>query len=144
MLSAKAADLIVDLVQDSARLVQFIFVRAGKLGRIGKRPVQASHDSWEYRTFFSFGFVANRDDVGKQYPRLENVEDSARFIFGNVDSDFLQDLDRERIQFAWLETGAFPFEKVAATFVEQCRGHLAARAVVDTNEEHLLFHGRKY
>jgi len=86
------------------------------------------------------GFVTDRDDIAEQLAGLENIEHRAGLVLRDVDPDFLKRFDRERVERARLEAGAFRLKQVATSAIEQRGRHLAARAVMDTNEEHLLFH----
>ena len=52
-----------------------------------------------------------------------------------VDSHSGHRLDRERIELAGFEAGAFDFKRIAAEVVEPCFRHLAAGAVVDADKE---------
>ena len=140
MLVAELLDLIVDPAQDLAGLFQPFFVRADKFRWIGERPVQSRRHAGKNWTALRFRFVANRDDEREQLTGYEYVEDGPSFVLRNVDPNLVEDLDGERIKRTRFETGAVRFEKIAAPFVEQRRGHLAARAVVNTNEKHFLFH----
>lgn len=142
MLGAKSPDLTVDLVSHLPRLLDFFLVRAAELRRIGKRPVQPRRHAGKNRATLCFGFIANGDHVREQFSRPEDIKDGLSFVFRNVDPCFTKDFDRERIEFARLEAGALGLERFAAPFVEQCRRHLTARAVVDANEKDLLFHWR--
>jgi hypothetical protein len=58
----------------------------------------------------------------------------------NVDSDFLHRFDNDRVEFAGFEASAAGFELIAADVIEERFGHLAAGAVVDTDEKDLLLH----
>ena len=132
--------LFVDLLQDLARCFHFFFKRAGELARIRKRPVQPSCDAGKNRTALRLRFIANGDDIGKQLSRFKNIEDGLGFVPGDVDPNFAKRFDRERIERALFKPGAVSFEKLTARFVEQRRRHLAAGAIVNTNEERFLFH----
>ena len=50
--------------------------------------------------------------------------------------------DDDGVEFAGLKAGALRFELVAADLIEERLGHLAAGAIVDTNEQNSLFHVR--
>jgi hypothetical protein len=140
MFGTEAPDLVVDLLPNAARLVQSIFMRSGELRRIRERPMQSRRHPGENRTALGLRFIANGDHVGEQLSGFEDVEHGARFVFGNIDPTLVERFDRERIEFARLQAGAFRFKEFAAPFVQQRRRHLAARAVVHANEENFLFH----
>src|SRR5439155_17156399 len=80
MFVAETPDLIVDLVPNMARLVHFLFESAGRLRRIGKRPMQPGGHAREDWTPSGFRFVANRDHVGEQFARFENIEHGLCFV----------------------------------------------------------------
>jgi hypothetical protein len=46
----------------------------------------------------------------------------------------------EWIQVSRFKSGALGFEELAALLIEQRRRHLAARAIVHTDEQNFLFH----
>jgi hypothetical protein len=123
-----------------ARLLQTCFARATERCRIREEPMQSFRDAGKNRATLRAGFVADRDDVGEQVPGLENIEDSARFVLRDVDPDFVKRFDRERVERAGLEPGAFRLKPGAARAIEERRRHLAACAIVNTNEEHFRFH----
>src|SRR5436305_3443085 len=86
--------------------------------------------------------IANRDHVSKQRSGFENVEDRLSFVMGNVDPYFTKCFHRQRVQFARFESSTLGLEGLAALLVDQRRGHLAARTVMNADEQHLLFHGQ--
>ena len=140
MLLAELIDPGTDLRKDPTCLFQLFFMRAAKLGRIGKRPGEPLSHAPEDRAALGFCFAANRDGISEQFAGFENIEDALRFIFGNINPDFLQDFYCERIERSRFQSGALRFEKFAASLVQQRRRHLAAGAVVDANEKDLLPH----
>jgi hypothetical protein len=105
--------------------------------------MQASGRSGKDRTFLRAGFVADRNDVSEELSGFEDIEDSLRFVFRNIDPNFCHHLHGERIKRARFKTGALCFEKLAAGVIQPGLGHLAAGAVVDANEENAFFHLRK-
>ena len=140
MLVTEVPDLFVNFVQDFAGFFETFFVRAGEFRWIWKRPMQTRRYPGKDRTTGGLGFIANRNYVREQLAGYEDVEDGLRFVFGNIDPDFFQHLHRERVQFTRLQSGAFRFEKLATPLTKQRRCHLAARAVVNTNEQNFLLH----
>ena len=140
MFRAKPPDLIVDLVSDVPRLFHFFLGRASERRWVGEGPMQPRCHAGKDRTRFRFGFIANSDDVSKQFTRLVDVKDSSSLIFRDVCSDLLQDRDGQRIQFARFEPGTVCFEKLTASLIQQSGGHLAASAVVHANKQDFLFH----
>ena len=97
MFVAETPDLIVDLVPNLSRLLQFFFGRAGKFRRIGERPMQARGHAGKNWTARRLRFIANRDDVGEQLPGLENIEDGLRSVPGNIDARFTEHVNRDGI-----------------------------------------------
>src|SRR5688572_31220136 len=102
--------------------------------------MEALSDAREDGTFLGAGLIANGHDVGDELPGLEDVENGLRFLFGNIDPDFLHRFDHERIQRSRLEAGALGVEKVAAKMIEPRLGHLAAGAVVNADEKNVWLH----
>jgi hypothetical protein len=140
MLFAELPDLIVDLVQDFAGFFKPFFLRAVEFGRIRERPVQTSRYSRKNRTPCRLRLVANRDDIGEQPPCFEDVEYRLSVVLRNVDPNFPKHFHRERIQFPRFQSGTLGIEEIGATLVQQRRRHLAARAIVNTNEQDFPFH----
>ena len=59
---------------------------------------------------------------------------------GNIDPDFLHRLDYERVQRPGFEAGTLRRKRIAAEVIEPRLGHLAPGAVVNADEEDVLFH----
>jgi len=123
-----------------ARVFQTCFARSAERCRIREEPMQSFRDAGKDRATLRARFVADRDDVGEEVAGPENIEDSARLVLRDVDPDFLKRFDRERVERAGLKASAFRLKPGAARAIKQCRRHLAACAIVNTNEEHLRFH----
>ena len=85
-------------------------------------------------------FIADGDDMGKKFAGFEDLEDSLRFLLGNIDPHFLHRFDHEWIQRAGFESGALRGERIATEMIQPRLGHLAAGAVVDADEEDVWFH----
>src|SRR5262249_8916131 len=65
-LLAPLFDFAADLVANRADFPQLLFFAPSNGRRIGKAPVESLRRTGEDRAPFSAGFIANRDDVGKQ------------------------------------------------------------------------------
>ena len=133
-------NLRANLIPDLPNGRHFFVVSSGQRRGIGKAPVQTFRDAGENRTALGAGFVANRDDVGKEFPGFRNIENGPRFLFGNIDSDFLHRFHHQWIERARLETRALRFEQVGAKMIEPGFRHLASGAVVDADEKDLRSH----
>ena len=99
--------------------------------------MQPFGDAGKNRAALGARFIADGDDVRKQFAGFEDIEDGLRFLLGNIDPHFLHRFDHERIQRPGLEPGALGVEKFAAKMIEPRLGHLAAGAVVNANEENV-------
>jgi hypothetical protein len=133
-------DLFSDFVPDFSDTGHFLVVRAGERGRIAETPVKTFGHAGKNRTTLGAGFIANGDHVAKKLARLEEVENSARFLLRNIDARFPHRFNHERIQNARFEAGAFRREKIAADLIQPSLGHLAAGAVVNADEQDIRFH----
>src|SRR5438477_13155909 len=71
---------------------------------------------------------------GKKFSALKNIEYALRFLAGDIDSDFFHGFDRERVERAGLESCAVRFEIIGTSEIQKRFRHLAAGAVVNTNE----------
>ena len=129
-----------NFISNLPRPDQLLVVGAGNLRWIGKAPVQAFGWSGKDWTLLSTGFVTHSDDVSKELPGLEYIEDRPRFLFGNIDADLAHHFHRERIERVGFEASALRFEKLPTNLIEPCLRYLTARAVVHANEEHFRFH----
>ena len=85
-------------------------------------------------------FVADRDHIGKQFTGFENVEHGLSLILRNIDPNLAHRFDCHRIESARFQPGAVRLEMIAANFVKKRFRHLAAGAVMDTDEQDFLFH----
>ncbi len=94
----------------------------------------------EHWAALRFGFTANCNYVGKQLTGFEDVKDRLRPDARDVDPDFLKRFDRQRVECSRFESCALCLKKLAANSVEKRCGHLAARAVMDTNEKDVFLH----
>ena len=140
MLFAEGFDLRANLLQHFACPGHLLLMRSSKLRRIGKWPVQPFGYTREHRATFRFGFTANCNYVRKELPGFEDVKDRLRPGARNVDPDFLKRFHRQRVECSGLESCALCLKKVATNPVEKRCGHLAARAVMDTNEKDVFLH----
>ena len=91
-------------------------------------------------TLLSTGFVTHSDDVSKELPGLEYIEDRPRFLFGNINSDLAHHFHRKWMQRAGRKARALRLEELPTDLIEPCLRYLTARAVVHANEEHFRFH----
>jgi hypothetical protein len=140
MLFAEVFDSRANLLQHLSCSGHLLLMRSSKLRRIGKWPVQPFGYTREHRTTLRFGFTANCNYVRKELPRFEDVKDRLRPNARNVDPDFLKRFDRQRVKCSRLESCVLCLKKVATNPVEKRCGHLAARAVMDTNEKDVFLH----
>ena len=97
--------------------------------------MQTLSRSRENRATTRLGLAANGDDIGKELARFENIEDGLRLLFGNVEAYFAHHLHHERIQCSRFQARALDFELSPTDIAQEGFGHLAARAVVDTDKE---------
>jgi len=102
--------------------------------------VQTLGGSGKNRASFRAGFVAHGDDMREKFSRLQDIGDGPRFLLGNIDPGFLHRFHHERVQRPGFEAGAFRRKRIAADVIEPRLGHLAPGAVVNANEEDVLFH----
>ena len=140
MFLTEAFDSRANLLQDLACSRHLFFVRSSKLRRIGKWPVQPCSYAREHRAAFRFGFTANCNYVRKQLTGFEDVKDRLRPDARDIDPDFLMRFHCQRVERSRLEPCALGLKKVAAILVEKRCGHLAARAIMDTNEKDVFLH----
>ncbi len=115
-------------------------MRAGERGRIWKTPVQSRRYSGKDGTALGAGLVADCDDVGEKFARFEDAEHGLSLILRNINPDLAHRFDCNWVECARLQSRAVRFKIIAADIVEKRFGHLAAGAVMDTDEENFLFH----
>ena len=96
--------------------------------------MQPLGDAGEYWTAVGAGLVADGDHVRKKLTALKNIEYTLRFLAGYIDSDLLHGLDCERVQRAGLQSCAVRFEIIGTSEIQKRFRHLAAGAVVNTDE----------
>jgi hypothetical protein len=133
-LVAPHLDARTNLVADFACAGKPLFARAGKRGRIWKTPVQPLGHTGKNRAAFSAGFVADRDHVSEQLAGFEDVEHGLSLILRNINPDFAHRFDGQRVERSRLQPSAVRFELTAANLVKKRLRHLAAGAVVNTDE----------
>ena len=84
------------------------------------------------------GFTANRDDVLEYLACLPDIEDRLGLLLRQINPRFLHDLHDYGVHGPWLQAGARRLEIFRASVVEPRFRHLAARAVMDANEQYFL------
>ena len=102
------------------------------------RTPRRTREDW---TLLRAALIANRNDICEDRARFPNIENSLHALARNVDPYLRHRFDDERIKGSRFEAGALCFELVAADVIHPGLGHLAARTVVDADEENALFHG---
>jgi hypothetical protein len=125
-------------VPDFAGAGEPLLMAPPEAGWIGEAPMQTSRDAGEDRTALGAALVTDGDNVGEALAGLEGIENGFCSVAGDVDTDFPHRLDHNRIECVGLETGAMGFKLVPANVIEKGFRHLAARAVVTTDEEHFF------
>ena len=140
MFLTEVFDPRANLLQHLACPRHLFFMRSSKLRWIGKWPVQPCGYTREHRAALRFGFTANCNYVRKELPRFEDIENRLRPGARDVDPDFLKRFHRQRAKCSRLESCALCLKKVATNLVEKRCGHLATRAVMDTNEKDAFLH----
>jgi len=115
-------------------------MRAGERGWIRKTPMQSLRLAGKDRAAFGAAFVAYCDHVGEPFAGFDSLGYGLSLLPRNINSDLAHRFDYQRIEFSRLQPGTVRFEIIAADFVEKGFRHLAAGAVVNTDEENLLFH----
>ena len=123
-----------DLIADATCSLQLFLVRAREFGRIVKRPVQASSDARKNRTTLGSALVADSDYVGEQFAQFENIEYGLSLILRNIDPDLAHCFDGQRVERSRFEPGAVCFKRIDTDLVEKRFRHLAASAVMNTDE----------
>ena len=118
-------------------------MRAGQRGRISKTPVQSRRYSGKDGAALGAGLVADCDDVGESRSRgtgFKNVEHRLSSLVQDINPDLAHRFDCNWVECARLQSRAVRFKIIATNIVEKCFSHLAAGAVMDTDEENFLFH----
>jgi hypothetical protein len=104
----------------------------------------SSENGWQARGRLDISlravFVANRDDVGEELAGLEDIENTLRFLFRDLDPCLGHYLNHQWVEPARFQAGTLSFEIFAADLVQPGLGHLAASTVVNTNEKNPIFH----
>src|SRR3981081_2135400 len=103
--------------------------------------MQTGGDTGEEGAAFGTGLITNSDDAGEASAGFENVENGFGLVAGNVDTDFLHGFHDDGIDLSGFEPRAGGFKLLAADSIQEGLRHLAAGAVVDTNEQNFFLHG---
>ena len=93
-------------------------MRAGELRRIIEWPMQSGGNARENRATFRLGFAANRHYKLERLAGFQNIEHALGGVLRDVDSEFLERFDNDRIDRAWLQTGTLCFKDFATGFVQ--------------------------
>ena len=104
--------------------------------------MQSRRLAGKYRTAFRARLIANSDDVIKLFFARDEVGDGFGLVAGDVDAVLLHRLHHDRIQLSRFNAGALGEKIIRANPVQKRLSHLAARAVVNADEEHFLFRHR--
>ena len=136
-LFAPVAHFSLDLVTYAAHSFQ---ARAGtslKRSRIIEWPREANDRTWEdwARTRRGFGLAANCNDVRENWAGPPHIKDPLCCILRNVDSYLAHNLNRQWINGAAFQTSAVRIETASTKLFQECRGHLTASAIPDTDEK---------
>jgi hypothetical protein len=137
---APRLDAGADLVADFACAGQALFTRAGEGRRIWKTPVQSFGHTREDRAPLGATLVAHRDNVGEQFARFEGIEHGLSLLVRNIDGDLAHRFDCQGVKRTGFQSGAVRLKLFAAKLIEKRFGHLAAGAVMNTDEQDFLFH----
>ena len=129
-----------NLVADFARAGKALFVCAAERGWIWKTPVQSLGHTGKDRAALGAAFVADRDHVGEQFAGFENVEHGLSLILRNINPNLAHRFDRQRVESPRFEPSALRLKMIAANLFQKRFRHLAAGAVMDTDEQDFLFH----
>ena len=128
----------VYLVANVTCSLESFFVRTDEFRRIIERPMKTLRDAGEDRTTLRLSFAANGNDVIEHLTGFPYIGNALRPVVRNVDSNLLKRFDDERIDCAWFQSGAMCLEEFAADLIQQRSSHLAARAVMNADEQNLL------
>src|SRR5206468_9398268 len=126
---------VLDHVPDSPGFLQPLLPGPLKAGWVRKTPMQSLRDAGKDGTPLRTGLVANRNDVSKGSPRVDEVHDAFGLILGQVDAEFVHGRHGERVELARFDAGAVGFKLFAAQTLKKRLGHLAAGAVVNADIE---------
>ncbi len=127
-------DARANLVADFPRTCEALVVCATERGRIWKTPVQSLGHARKNRTTLGGALVADSDYVGEQFARFENIEYGLSLILRNIDPDLAHCFDGQRVERSRFEPGAVCFKQIDTDLVEKRFRHLAASAVMNTDE----------
>lgn len=139
-LCAPLLDSRLDRVADFAGASEFLFVTGLDGRRVREAPVQARRDARINWATLGAGFIANGDDAGKAFAGVVHIRYGFGLVAGNVYADFLHRFDDNWIELPGFNAGAVRLELFTANMIQKSLGHLASGAVVDANEQDLLFH----
>ena len=123
-----------NLVADFACAGEALSACTAERGRIWKAPVQSPGHPGEDRAAFGATSVTYCDYVTGQLAGFENVEYGLSLIFRNINPDLAQRFDCQRVEPPRFKPGAVRLEIIAANLVKKRFRHLAAGAVMDTDE----------
>jgi hypothetical protein len=100
----------------------------------------ALHVAWEHRAPLRACLIADSDHVVEMKTPFDHRRDRLRRVRPDVEVRLAHGFDYDRIEFSGLDPGALGVKAVARDLVEEGLRHLAAGAIMDANEEDVLFH----
>ena len=130
---------LLDLVANLPSSSKPLFFAPCECRRISKSPMQPFARTRKHRTPLCSRLIANSDDNVESLPLPKELKDILRPVSGNVDPVLLHDRDGKGVQGAWLKASALGFKPVGCQMIEICLCHLATGAVVDADEQDLLW-----
>jgi len=101
--------------------------------------VVPSRVAWKYRAALGAGFIAHGDHVLEVRAPFDHRRDRLCRVGRKVEPGFAHGFDHDRIQFSGFDARTLGVKAVTRDPVEERLGHLAAGAIMDTNEKDVPF-----
>lgn len=104
--------------------------------------MQARGDARENGTTLRACLIADGNNVIKALVAFQKIQYGLRPVLRNIETAFTHRLHHDGIEFAGFESGALRVKVMGAMLIQKRFRHLAARTVVNADEQDLLFHTR--
>src|SRR5207302_347804 len=124
-------DARANFIANFACAGEAFFLHAAERTGIWKTPVQSPGHTGKNWASLGTGFIADRDHVGEQLARFEDVEHGLSLLLRNINPDLAHRFHRQRVELSRFEPGTVRLELDAANLVEKRFRNLTPSAVMN-------------
>ena len=131
----------LDLVADSAELVENLLLATRCMGRILEAPMEAVHLTWEHRACL-IGIPADRDHG--IYGPIQKLIKVFGGVSGDIDTKLLHHFDGLRVDVSGrFGACAGDFDEITSGGAEDAFGKVTAAGIARAEDKDERFHGKK-